>query len=184
MKVERTELPEVWLLEPKVFSDARGSLYESYSAERYAQAGLSLPFVQDNCVRSFKNAVRGLHFQHPEGQGKLVSVLVGNVLDVVVDIRRGSPTFGKHISVELTSELPRQLWIPPGFAHGFCVLSDEAVVFYKCTRAYAPKFEHALRWNDPALNIRWPVATPILSAKDQEASPLAELENLPVHGRD
>jgi dTDP-4-dehydrorhamnose 3,5-epimerase len=179
MNVVKTELPGVLIIEPKVFGDDRGFFYESFQAARYAQAGLSGPFVQDNHSRSVKRTLRGLHFQEPRGQGKLVQVLRGTVYDVAVDIRRGSPHFGKWVGVELSEGQPRQVWIPPGFAHGFCVLSDSADFFYKCTQFYAPEAEQSIAWDDPRIGIRWPVSDPILSPKDRNAPRLDDAPVLP-----
>ena len=173
MKVTPTELPEVLLVEPKVFGDARGFFYEGYQAERYAAAGIPGPFVQDNLSRSARGTLRGLHFQEPKGQGKLVQVLRGRVFDVAVDVRTGSPRFGRWVGVELAEEPLCQLWIPPGFAHGFCVLSESADFFYRCTELYAPAAERAIAWNDPRIGIRWPIEQPLLSAKDA-AAPLLD----------
>jgi len=173
LKVSPTELPEVLLVEPKVFGDARGFFYEGYQAERYAAAGMPGPFLQDNLSRSVQGTLRGLHFQEPRGQGKLVQVLRGRVFDVAVDVRKGSPRFGRWVGVELAEDPPRQLWIPPGFAHGFCVLSEAADFFYRCTELYAPGAERAIAWNDPRIGIRWPIEHPLLSAKDA-AAPLLD----------
>lgn len=181
MKVTPTELPEVLLIEPRVLGDARGHFYESYQTRRYAEAGIPGPFVQDNHSRSVRGTLRGLHFQEPHAQGKLVQVLRGRVFDVAVDVRRGSPRFGRWVGVELAEDQPRQLWIPPGFAHGFCVLSEAADFFYKCTEIYAPEFDRTVAWNDPAIGIRWPVTGPLLSAKDREAPPLASAPVLPSY---
>ena len=176
MRVVETELPGDLLVEPKLFGDARGFFLETYQQERYAASGISATFVQDNLSRSRKGTLRGLHFQEPRGQGKLVSVLAGAVWDVVVDVRRGSPTFGKWTGLELSADNRRQLWVPPGFAHGFCVLTDSADFFYKCTEVYRPTDERGIIWNDPALNIPWPTDTPLLSAKDQTFQTLAVME--------
>ncbi|HET9156576.1 MAG TPA: dTDP-4-dehydrorhamnose 3,5-epimerase [Myxococcaceae bacterium] len=181
MKVIPTELPEVLIVEPKVFGDSRGFFYESFQATRYAEAGIPGPFVQDNLSRSVRGTLRGLHFQEPKGQGKLVQVLRGAVWDVAVDVRRGSPRFGRWVAVELSETSARQLWIPRGFAHGFCVVSDSADFFYKCTELYAPECERAIAWNDPAIGITWPVGSPILSAKDAAAPPLADAPVLPSY---
>jgi len=183
MRVTPTELPEVLLVEPRVFGDVRGRFYESFQARRYAEAGIPGPFVQDNVSRSVQGTVRGLHFQEPRAQGKLVQVLQGRVYDVAVDVRRGSPRFGKFVAIELSEEEPRQLWIPPGFAHGFCVLSDSADFFYKCTELYAPECDRSIAWNDPAIGIPWPVRAPLLSGKDREAPPLASAPVLPSYTR-
>lgn len=182
MNVRSTELPGVLVVEPQIFGDARGFFLETYQYERYVAAGISGPFVQDNLSRSGKDIIRGLHYQEPRPQGKLVQVLRGAVWDVVVDVRKGSPNFGNWMGIELTEDNLFQLWVPAGFAHGFCVLSDVADFFYKCTEAYAPSCEHAIRWDDPALGIPWPVRTPVLSAKDRQAPTLAEAPVLPRYG--
>jgi dTDP-4-dehydrorhamnose 3,5-epimerase len=183
MKVDRTELPEVLLIEPRMHGDSRGFFYESFQAIRYAEAGVTGPFVQDNVSRSVRGTLRGLHFQEPRGQGKLVQVLRGTVWDVAVDVRRGSPRFGRWIGVELSEAAPRQLWIPPGFAHGFCVLSESADFFYKCTELYAPECERSIAWDDPAIGIEWPVDAPLLSPKDRAAPRLADAPVLPTFTR-
>jgi len=179
MKVTPTELPEVLIIEPKIHGDARGFFYESFQAQRYADAGLGGPFIQDNHSRSIRGTLRGLHFQEPKAQGKLVQVLRGRVFDVAVDVRRGSPRFGRWVGLELSEEVPRQLWIPAGFAHGFCVLSDSADFFYKCTELYAPEAERSVAWDDPRIGIQWPVTAPLLSAKDRQAPKLDEAPVLP-----
>jgi dTDP-4-dehydrorhamnose 3,5-epimerase len=181
MKVSPTELPGVLLVEPKVFGDDRGFFMEMFHAKRYADAGIPGPFVQDNFSRSAKGILRGLHFQEPNAQGKLVQVVSGAVYDVAVDVRKGSPTFGKWVGVELSSDNRRQLWIPPGFAHGFCVLSDSADFHYKCTTLYAPESERSVLWNDPDLGIPWPVTSPLLSGKDAKAPRLKDAPVLPVY---
>lgn len=168
MKVTPTPLKEVLLIEPQVFGDARGFFLETFQRRRYAEAGIGVDFVQDNISFSQKGILRGLHYQHPQGQAKLVQVLEGEVFDVAVDIRRGSPTFGQWTGATLSSKTRQQLYIPPGFAHGFCVLSPTALFMYKCSDYYAPQNEGGIRWNDPALNIQWPVTEPILSEKDKE----------------
>ena len=170
------ELPELLLFEPRVFRDDRGTFRELYNEGRYQEAGLDVRFVQDNLSRSSRHVLRGLHLQHPRGQGKLVTVLEGAVYDVAVDVRRGSPTYGRWAGVTLTGENAQQLWIPPGFAHGFLVLGDEAYFSYKCTELYSPASELTVRWDDPALGIEWPVAEPILSPKDAAAPTLAEID--------
>jgi dTDP-4-dehydrorhamnose 3,5-epimerase len=180
MKVVPTDLPEVLILEPKVHGDSRGFFYESFQAKRYAEIGISGPFVQDNLSRSVRGTLRGLHFQEPRAQGKLVQVLRGTVWDVAVDIRRGSPRFGRWVGLELAETAPRQLWIPPGFAHGFCVLSESADFFYKCTELYAPECDRSVAWDDPAIGIAWPVNDPLLSAKDRGAPRLANAPVLPA----
>lgn len=174
MNVVPTELPGVLIVEPEIHGDARGFFFEAYHQQRYVEAGIPWPFVQDNVSRSARGILRGLHYQHPRGQGKLMSVLIGRIWDVAVDVRRGSATFGKWVGVELSEDDRRQLWIPPGFAHGFCVLSDSADVAYKCTDFYAPEHEHTILWNDPQLAIPWPVEPPKLSAKDLAGKPLAQ----------
>lgn len=180
MKVQTTELPGVLLLEPRVFGDSRGFFVETFHAQRYLEAGIPGPFVQDNLSRSVRGTLRGLHFQEPNGQGKLVQVLAGAVWDVVVDVRKGSPTFGRWMGAELSSGNKWQLWIPPGFAHGFCVLSDSADFFYKCTALYSPESERSVAWDDPDLAIPWPVKEPLLSVKDQRAPRLKDAAVLPV----
>ena len=183
MKVLPTDIPGVLILEPKVFGDERGFFLETFHARRYAEAGIPGPFVQDNYSRSVKGTLRGLHFQEPQPQGKLVQVVAGAVYDVAVDIRKGSPTFGKWVGVELSSENKRQFWVPPGFAHGFCVLSESADFQYKCTALYAPENDRGISWNDPDLAISWPIsATPKLSAKDAAAPRLKDAPVLPVYG--
>ena len=167
VKVIKLSLPEVLLIEPTIFADDRGYFLEIFQAERYADQGVTSPFVQDNLSFSRQGVVRGLHYQLKRPQGKLVTAVQGEVYDVVVDIRRGSPTFGSWVSTILTGENGRQLYIPPGFAHGFCVVSDTAAFLYKVTDYYAPGDEYGIRWDDPALGIPWPVAEPILSAKDR-----------------
>lgn len=181
MKITPTELPEVLIIDPKVHGDSRGFFYESFQAQRYAASGIHGPFVQDNLSRSVRGTLRGLHFQEPKAQGKLIQVLRGVVWDVAVDVRRGSPRFGRWVGLELSESTPRQLWIPPGFAHGFCVLSDSADFFYKCTELYAPDAERAIAWNDPALGIPWPMTEPLLSAKDRVAPRLADAPVLPSY---
>ncbi|ABF88609.1 dTDP-4-dehydrorhamnose 3,5-epimerase [Myxococcus xanthus DK 1622] len=181
MKVTPLEIPDVLLLEPKVFGDDRGFFMEMFHAARYAAVGIPGPFVQDNYSRSAKGTLRGVHFQEPQAQGKLVQVLAGAVYDVAVDVRRGSPTFGQWVAVELSSDNRRQLWIPPGFAHGFCVVSDSADFHYKCTALYAPETERSVVWNDPDLAIPWPVSEPLLSPKDAQAPRLRDAPLLPEY---
>jgi dTDP-4-dehydrorhamnose 3,5-epimerase len=180
VKVLETELPGVLLLEPARFGDERGFFMELFHARRYAEAGIPGPFVQDNFSRSGRGTLRGLHFQEPNAQGKLVQVLAGAVYDVAVDVRRGSPTFGRWVGVELSADNRRQFWVPPGFAHGFCVLSERADFFYKCTDFYSPTSERSIAWNDPELAIPWPVSTPLLSPKDAAAPHLKDAPVLPV----
>jgi dTDP-4-dehydrorhamnose 3,5-epimerase len=183
MQLTRTTLPGVVLVQPQVFTDARGRFAELHKASAYAAAGIGERFVQDNVSVSAKHTLRGLHFQHPNDQGKLVTCLRGAIVDVAVDIRRGSPTWGQHVAVTLTADAATQLWIPAGFAHGFCALEDDTVLLYKCTAEYDPASERSIRWDDPALGIAWPTRSPLLSAKDAAALTLAELEPawLPVY---
>ena len=176
MKVTQTEIADVLLIEPDVFGDARGYFFESFSAKRYAESGVQTSFVQDNVSRSQRGILRGLHMQSPpSAQGKLVSVVVGEVYDVAVDARLGSPTFGKFVGYYLSAENKRQLYIPEGFAHGFCVTSEEAIFTYKCTAYYDPKADLSVAWDDPALGIPWPIKDPMLSAKDQKGLRLADV---------
>ncbi len=175
MKVTATTIKDVLLIEPKVFGDERGFFLETFQAQRYTEAGMRLPFVQDNRSRSAKNVLRGLHFQKNYPQGKLVSVTAGIVFDVAVDIRRDSPTFGRWVGALLTGDNHHQLYIPPGLAHGFCVISEYADFQYKCTEYYHPEDEGSLLWNDPDLAITWPIRQPLLSAKDANAGTLKEL---------
>jgi dTDP-4-dehydrorhamnose 3,5-epimerase len=183
MQVIETPLAGVRIVEPKVFGDARGFFVETWNQARYAEAGLPERFVQDNLSFSRRGVLRGLHFQNPNGQGKLVYVLQGEVFDVAVDVRLGSPTFGRSVSAVLSNENKRQFYIPPGFAHGFCVTSETALFAYKCTEFYEPKSEASILWNDPALGIDWPVTEPELSAKDAAALTLADFprDRLPAY---
>ena len=178
MNIIDTAIPGVLIIEPKTFGDARGFFLETFQAERYASHGIDRPFVQDNLSRSARGTLRGLHFQNPRPQGKLVTVLRGAVRDVVVDVRLGSPTFGRHVAVELDDENRRQCWIPRGFAHGFLVRSDTADLFYKCDEVYSPADEIVLRWDDPALAIDWQCAAPVLSPRDREGRSLAQLDGV------
>lgn len=184
MKVRELALSGVYLFEPRVFVDARGFFMETWHATRYHQAQVPTAFVQDNYSHSTHGVLRGLHYQLTQPQGKLVWVLHGEVYDVAVDIRRGSPTFGRWISVVLSAENRYQLYIPPGFAHGFCVLSESADFLYKCTAFYRPEDEYGLHWHDPHLGITWPVGTPLVSAKDQAYPTLATIppDHLPRFG--
>jgi dTDP-4-dehydrorhamnose 3,5-epimerase len=183
MQITETTLPGVRLIEPKVFGDERGYFMETWNAARYADIGLPQRFVQDNLSYSRRGVLRGLHLQNPNAQGKLVYVLQGEVFDVAVDVRIGSPTFGQTATAILSSDNKRQFYIPPGFAHGFCVTSETALFAYKCTEFYDPKAEASILWNDPALGIDWPVDAPELSAKDAAALALANFprERLPVY---
>lgn len=178
MKLVETTLPGVLIIEPKVFGDERGFFLESWNRQTMADAGLEMDFVQDNHSRSAHGVLRGLHYQLENPQGKLVRVTRGAVFDVAVDIRASSPQFGQWVGVELSAENHRMLWVPPGFAHGFVVLSETADFLYKCTTAYHPPSDRSLRWNDPDIAIAWPdVGTaPILSAKDEAAPLLADAE--------
>lgn len=183
MKRIDTALPGVCILEPDVHGDARGYFFESFHAGKFAALGLELRFAQTNVSRSARGVLRGLHYQWPQPQGKLVSVLEGEVWDVAVDIRRGSPTFGRWTAASLSAANHQLFWIPEGYAHGFCVLSDNATFMYQCTALYDARADAGLRWNDEALAIAWPLTTPILSAKDSIAPRLAEIapERLPVY---
>lgn len=181
MNVVKTKIPEILIIEPNVFGDQRGFFFETFQADRYAAHGMSGPFVQDNVCRSGYGAVRCLHLQNPKSQGKLVSVLRGRVLDIAVDVRRGSPTFGQHVSVELSEDNRRQFWVPRGFAHGYAVRSEIADFFYKYDEFYSPTDEIAVRWNDPAIGINWGINAPSLSARDATAPLLAEVRMLPVY---
>jgi dTDP-4-dehydrorhamnose 3,5-epimerase len=173
MKVIETSLPGVLCVEPRRFHDPRGYFFETFRRDRYESLGLAADFVQDNVSYSTRGVLRGLHYQNPHPQGKLISVLQGEVFDVAVDVRVGSPTFLRWTGMTLSAENGRQLMIPEGFAHGFVVTGDSALVLYKCTEFYRPDCESSLAWNDPALGIDWPIDTPILSEKDRDA-PLVE----------
>lgn len=175
MNVIETALPGVLIIEPKAFGDHRGFFLETFQVERYREAGITLPFVQDNHSRSQRGVLRGLHFQKTRPQGKLVSVSRGAVYDVAVDIDPASATYGQFVGVELNDDNHRQMWVPPGYAHGFCVLSEVADFQYKCTDFYFPADEGGLLWNDPEVNIPWPVENPQLSAKDRQNPSLREL---------
>jgi dTDP-4-dehydrorhamnose 3,5-epimerase len=180
VKVTPTPLSGLLVLEPRIFKDDRGYFVETYQQERYREAGITQPFVQDNTSHSIKDTLRGMHFQQPRAQGKLVSCTRGAIWDAVIDVRQGSPTFGKWFGVELSAATARQLWVPTGFAHGFCVLSDTADVTYKCTDYYAPGTERAVLWNDPDVGIAWPVKSPLLSPKDAVAPRLKDAPVLPA----
>lgn len=183
MNVVTTALEGVLVIEPRVFADARGFFFESYRADRYAAAGLPARFVQDNHSCSAPGTLRGLHYQLRHPQGKLIRVLRGSIFDVAVDIRRGSPTFGRWVGVDLSAENKRQLYVPPGFAHGFCVPHEGSEVEYKCTDFYAPDDEHGIVWNDPTIGIDWPVASPLISDKDRGYQPLSsDRTDLPEYG--
>lgn len=180
MKFVPTALPGVLIVEPHVFGDERGLFFESWSERKFAQGGIDARFVQDNHSRSARGVLRGLHYQIRQPQGKLIRVVTGRIFDVVVDIRKSSPTFGSSFAIRLDSDEHRMLWVPPGLAHGFCVLSDVADVLYKATDFYAPEHERTLLWSDPVLGIRWPVTgTPTVSAKDAAGVALSVAEVFP-----
>ena len=174
MKVEQTTLPEVLLFEPTMHGDARGFFMETWNHARYSAAGLPVTFLQSNLSKSAGGVLRGLHYQNPNPQGKLVQVLTGEVFDVAVDVRRGSPTFGHWVGYTLTGDNHRQLYVPEGFAHGFCVLSESAIFSYQCTRVYEPQNDRSIAWNDPDIGIAWPLDQPQLSDKDRAAPRLAD----------
>jgi dTDP-4-dehydrorhamnose 3,5-epimerase len=174
MRIETTALPGVIIIEPVVFEDSRGAFFESWERDRYAAIGLPTEWRQDNTVRSIRGALRGLHFQHPVAQQKLVSVLAGEIFDVAVDVRRGSPSFGKWIGVHLSAANRRQLFVPEGFAHGYLVLSDFSVVTYKASDRYNAATDHCLRWDDPEVGIAWPAASVVMSDKDRAGLRLGE----------
>jgi dTDP-4-dehydrorhamnose 3,5-epimerase len=177
LEVIKTELEGLSIIRPKVFGDERGYFFESYNQDSYRNAGIDYIFLQDNISKSKKGTIRGLHYQvGNKAQGKLCKVIYGKVLDVAVDIRFGSPTFGKYFSSELSEENHTQLWIPPGFAHGFSVLSEEAIFSYKCTELYSKEHERAILFNDPSLNINWKVDNPIISEKDLKAALLKDIQ--------
>ncbi|RDH91741.1 MAG: dTDP-4-dehydrorhamnose 3,5-epimerase [endosymbiont of Seepiophila jonesi] len=183
MKVIETGLPGVLIIEPKIFGDERGFFTETWNKHLYTEAGITADFVQDNLSMSRRGVLRGLHFQNPNAQGKLVTVLQGEVYDVAVDIRRGSPTFGQWASVSLSSKNRRLIYIPEGFSHGFCVTSETALFSYKCTDRYNPGAEGSILWNDPGLAIDWPIESPELSAKDRNGIRLKDflVERLPAY---
>jgi len=175
MKVTQTKLPGVLIIEPEIFGDSRGFFYESFQAARYQECGMPQHFVQDNISRSSQGVLRGLHYQLQYPQGKLVWATRGQVFDVAVDIRADSPTFGEHVSIVLDDENHKQFYVPPGYAHGFCVLSETADFIYKCSEYYYPQAEKCIRWDDPALGIEWPVQNPSLSTKDQAGILLSDM---------
>jgi dTDP-4-dehydrorhamnose 3,5-epimerase len=179
MQVTKTEIPGVLIVTPRRIVDARGFFSETFQAERYASAGMPYPFVQDNWSRSRRGVLRGLHLQNPKAQGKLVSVISGQVLDVAVDVRVGSPAFGRHVAVEISEENGVQFFVPRGCAHGFVVLSETADFLYKCDEYYSPQDEIAVRWNDPALGIDWRIPDPVLGHRDAAAPLLADITRLP-----
>ena len=182
MQIVTTSLPEVLIVEPKMYGDPRGFFLESWEEKKFAAAGITAKFVQDNHSRSSRHTLRGLHYQKPNTQGKLVRVVNGSVFDVAVDIRRSSPTFGRWVGVTLTAENHEMLWVPAGFAHGFLVLSESADFLYRCTDFYAPAHERAIRWDDPELGVRWPLpqgTAPLLSGKDAVAGSFREADLFP-----
>ena len=177
MNIIDTEIEGLKIIEPQVFGDDRGFFLESWNAARFAEAGFDITFVQDNHSHSQKGVLRGMHFQNPGPQGKLVRVVSGAVFDVTVDLRRASPTFGKWVGVELSAQNKRMLWVPQGFAHGFLTLEDDTDFLYKCDAAYRPDLEHSLAWDDPDVGIQWPLngTSPVLSARDQNGESLNEI---------
>ena len=183
MKILPSSLPEILIIEPSVFQDERGFFMETYQQRRYTEAGIESIFVQDNLSRSVHGTLRGLHYQVKHAQAKLIQVIEGTIFDVALDIRRGSPYFGQWTSVHLSDENKRQLFLPEGFAHGFCVLSESAQVVYKCTDFYAAEDEGGVLWSDPTLAIAWPISEPLLSEKDSQLPCLADIpsERLPVY---
>lgn len=183
MEVIQTDLEGVLLIKPRVFGDSRGGFFESYHASRYGESGITPTFVQDNVSLSQRSVLRGLHFQHPHGQGKLIQVLEGEIYDVAVDVRFGSPQFGRWVGTHLKSSEPQQIFIPEGFAHGFAILSEIAIFSYKCSDYYDPESEKTVIWNDPTIAIDWPVSDPILSPKDADGSPLSGFKpkDLPIY---
>lgn len=180
MKFLATSIPDVILIEPRVFGDARGFFFESWNARDFAAGGIEVEFVQDSHSRSVRGVLRGLHYQIQQPQGKLIRVVAGEVFDVVVDLRKSSPTCGRHVAVSLSADKRQMLWVPPGFAHGFCVLSDHAEMLYKQTAFYAPQHERSILWSDPELAINWPLAgAPLVSEKDQAGLPFRQAEIFP-----
>lgn len=184
VRIEETNIPGVLIIHPDLFGDSRGYFLETWNQQRYAEVGLNINFVQDNLSYSQQGVLRGLHFQNPDAQGKLVYVIDGEVFDVAIDIRVGSPTFGEWVGNILSGRNKRQVYIPEGFAHGFCVLSETALFTYKCTDVYSPSNENGILWNDPDLAITWPLAKPILSNKDKQYSRLRDIDTkkLPSYG--
>jgi dTDP-4-dehydrorhamnose 3,5-epimerase len=177
LNVTRSAIPDVLLIEPRVFGDDRGFLFESWNEKRFAEAGINARFVQDNHSRSTRGVLRGMHYQIRSPQGKLVRALAGEIFDVAIDIRRGSPTFGRSVSFHLSGENKHMVWIPPGFAHGFLVVSESADVLYKATDFYAPEHERSIAWNDPDIGVQWPLSgDPLLATKDARAPRLRDAE--------
>jgi len=181
LNISETSLPGVLLIEPKVFGDDRGFFMETYRADILRDAGITDVFVQDNHSRSSRGVLRGLHYQEPNAQGKLVRCTRGAIFDVAVDIRSGSPSFGRWFGLELSDANKLMLWIPPGFAHGFCALEDDSDLVYKCTKLYDKPSDRSILWNDPAIGIEWPIAEPVLSAKDANAPRLNDAAALPAY---
>ena len=183
MKVEKTAFQTAWIIEPDAFHDQRGYFMETYHKDKYESLGLKAHFVQDNLSYSVRGTLRGLHYQHPHGQAKLVQVLKGEIFDVILDIRRGSPTLGQWMGANLSDENKRQFYVPEGFAHGFCVLSDTALVHYKCSDFYAQESEGGILWRDPGMGIEWPIPDPLLSEKDRSFPCLRDvpISRLPVY---
>jgi dTDP-4-dehydrorhamnose 3,5-epimerase len=179
MQFINTELPGVVLIEPQIFGDERGFFMETFHRPKFAAAGIDVEFVQDNHSRSRQGVLRGLHYQRTRPQGKLVRAVRGSILDVAVDVRRSSPAFGKWVAYELSEENRRQLYVPPGFAHGFCVTSEIAEVIYKCTDVYQPQDERTILWNDPTLQVAWPITAPVVSEKDQRGVTLEQADCFP-----
>ena len=175
MEIEATVIPGALIIKPKVFGDDRGFFYETWNLQRYRDSGINEDFVQDNLSYSQRGVLRGMHLQNPNAQGKLVQVLQGEVFDVAVDIRRGSPAYGKWVGVELSNDNKRQFYVPPGCAHGFCVTSETALFSYKCTDQYNPEAEVSVLWDDPDIGIQWPLSDPLLSEKDRLATRLRDL---------
>jgi dTDP-4-dehydrorhamnose 3,5-epimerase len=180
--VTETSIPGLLIIEPKVFADARGFFMETYHAERFLHAGIHAQFVQDNHSRSARGVLRGIHYQEPNAQGKLVRCSRGVIFDVAVDIRVGSPDFGKWFGIELSEDNKKMLWVPPGFAHGFCALTEGADLIYKCTALYDAQSDRSILWNDPDIGIEWPVKEPLLSSKDATAPRLKDARVLPRYG--
>ena len=183
-KFKKLKIPEIILIEPKVFFDKRGFFMETYEQSEFAKFGIKEKFIQDNHSKSKKKVLRGLHYQkNPKAQSKIVRCISGKIFDLGVDIRKGSPTFGKWAGAILSEENKRELYIPAGFAHGFCVLSNHAEFVYKCSNKYSPKYERGLFWNDPALKIKWPIKNPVISKKDSQWPTLEKIDNNFIYGK-
>ena len=179
MKIEKSSLPGLLIIKPKIFTDKRGYLFEIWNLNLYKKHGIKAKIVQVICVNSKKNTLRGIHFQYPHMQGKFVTIINGKIFDVIVDIRKNSPTYGKWCGLTLDSKEKKQLWIPEGFGHAYLVLSKTATIIYTCTQKYYPKNQKSIIWNDPYINIRWPIKKPILSKKDTKGLKLNEIKELP-----